>query len=99
MARIVRQIALALSRGESPAGQMRGLVNRTFALIWDSELPDRRIPQEWVNGWKQPDRDGNRPEQNPPEGTVPTQGGRQCYLLNLMTDPRKTGQTTVSRST
>jgi hypothetical protein len=79
--------------------EIRGLVNRAFTVIWDRELPDRRIPADWTAGWKMEDREGNRPEFNPPEGNVPGAGGKQCNLLRLMADPRKAGQTRLSRST
>jgi len=78
---------------------IRGLVNRAFKLIWDSELPGGRIPEEWTESWKNPDKEGNRGEFDPPKGVVPSQGGRQCYLLNLLTDSRKEGTTKVSRAT
>src|SRR4051794_7611292 len=35
---------------------IRGLVNRAFQLIWDSELPDGKIPEEWTESWKKPDK-------------------------------------------
>lgn len=79
--------------------EIRSLVNRAFNVIWDREIPDRRIPADWTAGWKQLDRDGNPAERNPPEGRVPDAGGRQCYLLGLMTDARKAGATRVSRPT
>lgn len=78
---------------------VRGLVERSFRLIWDKAIPNRQIPTEWSTEWKQPDRDGNQPPNNPPEGSVPGRLGRQCQLLNLMTDPRRTKRTTVRRST
>src|SRR6185369_1960121 len=78
-----------LERPHLVINEIRGFVNRAFSVIWDQELPDRSIPPEWTAGWKMEDREGNRPEQNPPDGQVPSSSGRQCYLLGLMTDPRK----------
>jgi hypothetical protein len=77
---------------------IRALVERSFQLIWDRSIPDRRIPAEWSAEWKQPDRDGNSTAY-PPEGPVPGRLGRQCQLLGLMTDPRRTRHTPVRRST
>lgn len=77
---------------------VRALVERSFNLIWDRTIPDRRIPAEWSDEWKQPDRDGNV-VYNPPEGQVAGRLGKQCQLLNLMTDPRRTRRTTIRRST
>jgi hypothetical protein len=94
-------IRIALQNLHTPHAviiQIREFVNRAFTLIWEKELPDRRIPMEWTRGWKSPDTDGNRPELNPPEGRVPTSGGQQCNLLRLMVDPRKAGNTCVSKA-
>lgn len=78
--------------------QLRNLSKRALELIWKKDLPDGKIPDDWVNGWKQTDRKGNDPERHPPEGIIPA-GGRQLYLLNLMTDARKAGESCVSRTT
>jgi hypothetical protein len=99
---LIEYVRSAVQKLEKPylvVNEIRGLVNRAFAVIWDRELPDRRIPPDWTAGWKMEDREGNRPEFNPPEGRIPNSGGKQCSLLRLMADPRKAGQTRVSRST
>jgi hypothetical protein len=78
---------------------IRALVERSFQMIWDRSIPDRRIPMDWSAEWKQPDRDGNTINY-PPEGAVQVgRLGKQCQLLNLMTDPRRTRRTPVRRST
>lgn len=77
---------------------IRALIERCFVLIWDRALPDRKIPPEWTEEWRKPDRDGNE-VRNPPEGYVPGRLGQQCRLLDLMTDARKTRRTSIRRST
>jgi hypothetical protein len=99
---LIEYLRSAVQKVEKPylvVNEIRGLVNRAFSVIWDRELPDRRIPPDWTAGWKMEDREGNRPEFNPPEGPIPNSGGKQCNLLRLMADPRKAGHTRVSRST
>lgn len=78
---------------------IRAVVERSFQLIWDRFIPDRRIPDAWSAEWKQHDRDGNPPMRDPPQGMVPGRLGGQCQLLNLMTDARRTRRTAVRRST
>jgi hypothetical protein len=78
---------------------IRALIERSFHLIWDRSIPDRKIPDEWAAEWKHPDRDGNAPMREPPQGAVPGRFGKQCQLLSLMTDPRRTRRTPVRRST
>lgn len=80
-------------------GEIRGLTNRAFTIIWENEMPDGKIPTDWTAGWRNFDSEGNRPENNPPEGNIPTAGGQKCYLLSLMTDSRKAGETKISRTT
>ena len=77
---------------------IRALVERSFEMIWERTIPDRKIPAAWSAEWKEPDRDGNYVK-NPPEGAVPGRLGRQCQLLGLMTDARRTRRTSVRRST
>jgi hypothetical protein len=78
---------------------VRAVVERSFQMIWDRVIPDRRIPVDWSDEWKQADRDGNYIN-NPPEGQVQVgRLGKQCQLLNLMTDPRRTRRTAIRRST
>jgi hypothetical protein len=59
---------------------VRGIVNQAFELIWKAELPDRRIPSEWMAIWKR--NDERRVDEW--ETTFP-QGVHRVRLLNLMT--------------
>jgi hypothetical protein len=59
---------------------IRGFVDRVFELIWQAELPDRRIPSGWMDIWK---RNGERGVTDW-ETTFP-QGVHRVRLLNLMT--------------
>ncbi|MFY9222758.1 MAG: ATP-binding protein [Blastocatellia bacterium] len=71
----------------------RNIVNCAFKLIWNKELPNRRIPTEWSDSW-------NRSSvSRPPQGNInDTDLAAQCRLLDLMTDTRISGQTRISRS-
>lgn len=64
-------------------GQVRNICSRALKLIWDIELNDRNIPNEWTNKWKY---DGIS---NVPSGRLPTDEGKQMQMLNLLTDVRK----------
>lgn len=59
---------------------VRGIVNQAFELIWRGEVPDKRIPSEWMAIWKR--NDERRVEEW--ETTFP-QGVHRVRLLNLMT--------------
>lgn len=72
--------------------QIRGVVDDAFTLIWDAEMPGRRIPDKWVQVWRYGGID------DPPNGRVPLDGAR-CKLLNLMTESKTAVATKVSRST
>jgi hypothetical protein len=99
---LIEHIRFAIDKLDTPkhfVTEIRGLVNRAFTIIWASELRDRRIPAEWTAGWRQLDRNNRPLERNPPEGIIPDEGGRQCYLLSLMTDSRRVGETRISRPT
>jgi hypothetical protein len=65
---------------ESFLRHVRGIEDRAFELVWDAELPDRRIPSEWMSTWKYK---GER-RASELETTFP-QGGRRLLLLDLMT--------------
>jgi hypothetical protein len=87
------QLTIAIQNvASSPATsirQVRGLVDDIFEMIWDAELPDRRIPAEWSDAWNE-NGWGLR-------GDIPTEGGARCKLLGNLTDKRKAGSTRVSR--
>jgi hypothetical protein len=59
---------------------IRGYVDRVFDLIWQAELPDRRIPSGWMDIWKRNKERGMADW----ETTFP-QGVHRVRLLNLMT--------------
>lgn len=59
---------------------VRGIVDKAFDLIWQAEIPNRRIPSDWMAIWK---RNGEQRLQEW-ETTFP-QGGSRVRLLNLMT--------------
>lgn len=63
---------------------VRGIVNQAFELIWKSEVPNKRIPSEWMAIWKH--NDERRVDEW--ETTFP-QGGQRVRLLNLMTGTDK----------
>jgi hypothetical protein len=63
---------------------VRGIVNQAFELIWKFEVPDKRIPSEWMSVWKR--NDERRVEEW--ETTFP-QGVHRVRLLNLMTGTDK----------
>jgi hypothetical protein len=49
--------------------QIRGIVDDLFEMIWNVELPDRKIPQQWTEQWRDAGND------RPPFGKVPAEGG------------------------
>ncbi len=59
---------------------VRGIVNQSFDLIWKAELPEKRIPSQWMAIWKR--NEERRVEEW--EMTFP-QGVHRVRLLNLMT--------------
>lgn len=63
---------------------VRGIANQAFELIWKAEMPDKRIPSEWMSIWK---RNGER-RVDEWETTFP-QGVHRVRLLNLMTGTDK----------
>lgn len=59
---------------------VRGIVNQAFELVWKAEVPDKRIPSEWMAIWKH--NDERRVEE---WLTTFPQGVHRVRLLNLMT--------------
>ncbi len=59
---------------------VRGIVNQAFELIWKSEVPDKRIPSQWMAIWKR--NEERRVDEW--ETTLP-QGVHRVRLLNLIT--------------
>jgi hypothetical protein len=65
-------------------GHIRNIVDRAFDLIWKAEIPNKRVPSEWMAIWK---RNGERRIEEW-ETTFP-QGVHRVRLLNLMTGTDK----------
>ncbi len=63
---------------------IRGFVNRVFDLIWQVEVPDKRIPSGWMDVWK---RNGEQKVADW-ETTFP-QGAQRLHLLRLITGSEK----------
>jgi hypothetical protein len=59
---------------------VRGIVNQAFELIWKAEIPNKRIPSDWMAIWKR----NEKRRFDEWETTFP-QGGQRLGLLNLMT--------------
>ena len=64
---------------------VRGIVNHVFELIWEAELPDKRIPSEWMAIWNCNEERGGLEKWK----TTFPQGGQRVRLLNLMTGTDK----------
>lgn len=63
---------------------VRGIVTHAFELIWKSEIPDKRIPSEWIAIWKY-----NNERRVEEWETAFPQGVHRVRLLNLMTGTDK----------
>jgi hypothetical protein len=82
-----------LDKAHVVLNQVRGFVNRALLMVWDAEVPDRKIPPAWTLKWQ----DGSP---DPPAGTIsPDDVGRQLRLLNFMTGNRRAAPTRIRRST
>ncbi len=93
---LIELVTLATANLDKPhivVNQVRGVINRALKLIWDSEVPDRRIPPDWTFHWQHAGLN------NPPAGQISNDVGQQLRLLNLMTDDRKPAPTRIRRST
>jgi hypothetical protein len=75
---------------------VRGFVDAIFELIWQAEIPDRRIPPAWLDAWK---HNGERGLEHW-DSRFPT-GVHRVRLLNLMTGTERSAATArrVSRGT
>lgn len=63
---------------------IRGFVDRVFDLIWQAEMPDRRVPTDWMDYWVY-----NGEKGIDDWGTSFPQGGRRVRLVKLMTGSEK----------
>jgi hypothetical protein len=71
---------------------IRGFVDRAFEFIWQAEVPNRRIPSDWMAIWKR-NTDPRKWDRSPMkdwETTFP-QGGQRVRLLSLMTGGEENG--------
>jgi hypothetical protein len=73
--------------------QVRGFVNRSLGLIWDSEVPSGKIPFDWTDKWH---HDGFT---DPPAGDLPADLPHQLKLLNFISGDRKAAPTRIRRPT
>lgn len=63
---------------------IRGIVDKAFDLIWDAELPGKKIPSEWIANWERNNERGlEKIKVNFPRGV------HRVRLLNLMTGTEK----------
>ena len=63
---------------------IRGLIDKVFELIWQAEIPNKRIPSAWMAIWKR-----NEERRVDEWETRFPQGLRRVQLLNLMTGTDK----------
>jgi hypothetical protein len=63
---------------------VRGIVDRAFDLIWEVEMPDKKIPSSWISFWEYNKENGiDKFKLSFP------QGGQRVSLLRLMTGTEK----------
>lgn len=60
---------------------IRNVVDRALELVWDAEVPDRKIPSEWLDTWRY-NRESGPDKWN---GQFPRRGGHKIALLHLIT--------------
>jgi hypothetical protein len=81
---------LLLGLGELPKhpkvffANIRGIIDRCLELIWDAELPQKRIPSDWFAAWRY-----NGESRFEDWLTRFPQGGQRLRLLDLMTGTQK----------
>ena len=68
---------------------VRGIAERALDLVWETEIPDRKLPGEWTATW---DAEGVRYLHE--QGKVPASRGQQCNLLRLATGTERTTRST-----
>ena len=66
---------------------VRSIAERALGLIWEAELPDRMIPEGWLDewNWKRDYSDDN-------DGKLPHESRGQCHVLRLLTRSDRTAQ-------
>jgi hypothetical protein len=80
---LVSRAVLNLDQPEAALVWARSIAERALDLVWDKEIPSRRIPAEWVQRLKHV---GEKP---PEDGRVPPRRGAQCWLLRLLMGTEK----------
>lgn len=63
---------------------VRGIVDRSFDLIWQAEVPNKQIPSEWISTWEY-NKEGGLDKLK----TAFPQGVHRVRLLNLITGTDK----------
>ena len=66
---------------------VRSISESALTLIWDAELPDRMIPEEWLEEWKW---QGDYSDDN--DGKLPSKPGAQFHLLRLLARSDRTAR-------
>ena len=66
---------------------VRSISESALTLIWDAELPDRMIREEWLEEWKW---QGDYSNDN--DGKLPYESSAQCHLLRLLTRSDRTAR-------
>jgi hypothetical protein len=69
----------------------RSIASTALDLIWKAEVPNRQIPQDWINQWQQ---DG---QWTPQTNNIPGSRGIQCEILRVMTNTRRGNTQAVAR--
>lgn len=69
----------------------RNITDKALDLIWNAELPTRKIPQDWIDQWHQDN------EWTSTTNNLPNSRGIQCDILRVMTNTRKGKTRPVAR--
>ncbi|MDA7518001.1 FHA domain-containing protein [Akkermansiaceae bacterium] len=77
----------ALDSPEQAVAQCRFIAQRAFALVVQRELPDGKIPHEWIMRWKNEPVHFN--DSQIWDGKVPEQFGQLLALLRYMTGAKR----------
>jgi hypothetical protein len=94
---LIRKVKYAVEKlrwdPEESLKDIRDIAKRAFDLIWNKQFAGRTIPASFTNDWGRIDG-----MNNPPQGYI-GDSAYQCRVLDYLTDPNKSGATTVSRMT
>lgn len=96
MTEFLETALLKFDKPEIVIAQVRGIEGKAVSLIWQKFCPNGIINPQWVGSWK---FDGVRAD-FVETGRVPTNNrGHEYWLLDVMSDPRKSVRTGLSRKT